>query len=130
MGSQNGVNALKSQWNNADMQNTLEHVKKSFGANADLSGSVSMPSHGWTERDRRAKESNTTKGGETTEDVGTVLTDEDISRIVVEFCKTYPNIKLETQDDNRSISVWTSHQLLASCANKCGRRSLCPDRSC
>jgi hypothetical protein len=111
MGSQAGVNALKTQWQEPGMQNTFEHVKKSFGANADLSGCVSIPSHGWVERERKAKESNKAKGGEITEDVGTVLTDDDISRIVQEFRKTYPNIKLETQDDNRSISVCTFYQL-------------------
>ncbi|KAF1947914.1 hypothetical protein EJ02DRAFT_440078 [Clathrospora elynae] len=105
IGSQNGVNNLKVQWKTPEIQSTFAHVKKSFDANADLSESASIPSYGWTERAQRAKDSKKSKGGESVEDLGATLTDEAIGGIVVEFRKTHPNIKLETQDDNRSIST-------------------------
>jgi hypothetical protein len=105
LGSQNGLNSLKEQWRQPEMQSVFEHVQKSFAANADLSDCVSLPSHGWIERERKAKESTKSKGNESVDDPGVTLSDEDISRIVVEFRKTHPNLKLDTQDDNRSISV-------------------------
>jgi hypothetical protein len=105
LGSQNGLNSLKEQWRQPEMQSTFEHVKKSFAANADLSEIDSIPSHGWIQRERKARESTKSKGNETMDDPGVALSDEDISRIVVEFRKTHPNLKLDTQDDNHSISV-------------------------
>jgi hypothetical protein len=87
------------------MQNTFEHVKKSFTANADLSECVSVPSHGWTERERKAKEFTKTKDSNSVDDLGIILSDEDIFRIVAEYRSTYPNIKLDKHDDNHSLSV-------------------------
>jgi hypothetical protein len=129
-GSQNNLDGLTKQWKDSEMQSTLEHVKESFGANADLSESVSIPSHGWVERARKAKESSESKGSESLEDVGATLTDEDISRIVVEFCKAHPDLKVEAQDDNRSISVWQSHRLENRFAHKHDRRGSYPVLSC
>lgn len=115
-GSQNNLNALTKQWKDPDMQSTFEHVKQSFGANADLSESVSMPSHGWVERARKAKESSKSKGSENVDDTGATLTEEDVSRIVVDFRKAHPTLKVEAQDDDRSIYVWhpyaSNHYLL------------------
>jgi hypothetical protein len=105
IGSQNGLNALKDQWRQPEMQSAFQHVKKSFAANADLSECVSIASHGWIERERKAQESSKSKGGESEEDLGAILSDEDISRIVVEFRKAHPNLKLQTQDNDHSISV-------------------------
>lgn len=96
------------------MQSIFERVKKSVGADADLTASASTPSSGWIERERREKEAK--NGGDRTEsmdEVGDVLTDDHISQIIVEFRKNFPNIKLETQDDNRTISV-RHHLNLAS----------------
>ena len=105
-GSQNNLDELTKQWKDSEMQRTFAYVKDSFSANVDLSESASIPSHGWVERARKAKESSKSKGGESVEDFGATLTDEDISRIVVDFRKAHQNLKVDTQDDNRSISVW------------------------
>lgn len=105
LSSQSGLDTLKSQWKQPDIQHAFEHVRKSFAANADLSECVSIPSHGWVERERKAKESTKNTGGERVEDATAKLSDEDISRIIVEFRKTHPNLKLETHDDDRTISV-------------------------
>jgi hypothetical protein len=121
-GSQNNLDALTKQWKDPEMESTFEYVKQSFDANADLSESVSMPSHGWVERARKAKESSKIKGGESVEDIDASLTEEDISRIVVDFRKTHPNLKVEAQDDERSISVWQSlawRTLFAHTCNRC-----------
>jgi hypothetical protein len=83
----------------------FEHTRKSMAANADLSASRSIPMHGWTEREKKERDSKKSNRIESTDDNSTTLTEEDVSRIVVEFQKTHPNIKLEMQDDNRTISV-------------------------
>jgi len=103
--SSKGLNTFKEQWSETEMQEILEHVKDSLKANPDLSESVSVPSHGWVEREKKARESTKSTGSESVEDTGATLTNEDISRIVVEFHKSHPNLKLETKDDNSSISV-------------------------
>jgi hypothetical protein len=130
LGSQKSLDSLKNQWKQPEMQNTFEHVKQSYGANADLSKSVSIPSHGWIERARKAKESTKSQGGEGVEDVGATLTDEDISRIVVEFRKAHPNLKVETQDDDRSISVWKPRRLESPLTHTHDRCTSFPDPSC
>ncbi|KAI2475355.1 Med27 domain containing protein [Pyrenophora tritici-repentis] len=102
--SSKGLAAFKEQWSETEMQNILNHAKESFKGNPDLTESVSVPSHGWVERERKAKKSTKTKS-EHVEDAGAILTDEEISRIVIEFRKSHPNLKLETTDDNTSIST-------------------------
>ncbi|KAI2478611.1 Med27 domain containing protein [Pyrenophora tritici-repentis] len=89
--SSKGLAAFKEQW-------------RELQGNPDLTESVSVPSHGWVERERKAKKSTKTKS-EHVEDAGAILTDEEISRIVIEFRKSHPNLKLETTDDNTSIST-------------------------
>ena len=54
-------------------------------------------------------ESKKRKRSDVLEDDDASLADEDVSRIVVEFQKTHPKIKLETRDDNRIISVRSTH---------------------
>lgn len=105
MNSQNGIKALGEQWRSSETRNTFAHVKKSYANNADLSGSVSVPSNGWRERERNKTASKPSEPGIYVEEMNTALNDEDVSRIVNEFRKRYPNIKVETQDDNRTISV-------------------------
>ena len=105
LGSQKNLDSLKSQWKSPEVQSTFEHAKQSLSANADLSESVSIPSHGWAERARKAKESTKSQGGENKEDTGAIVTDEDIERIVVEFRKAHPNLKVETHDEDRSIQT-------------------------
>ncbi|CAE7213669.1 hypothetical protein PTNB85_07021 [Pyrenophora teres f. teres] len=103
--SSKGLAAFKEQWSETEMQDILKHVQESFKENPNLSESVSVPSHGWVERERKAKESTKSKGGENVEDAGAILTEEEISRIVIEFRKSHPNLKLETKDGNSSIST-------------------------
>jgi hypothetical protein len=105
IGSQNGIKALNQQWKAPEMQETFEHVKKSFSANADLSARTSVPSHGWVDKHRKAQELQKGQRDEGPEEAGTALTDEDFVRIVDEFHNTYPNIKLKTQEGNRTIAV-------------------------
>ena len=68
-----------------------------------------MPSHGWIERERHERESRNGGGEHTTvNDQIRSLSDEDISVIVKEFQVAHPNIKLETQNNGRSITVRTA----------------------
>lgn len=76
-----------------------------MGANSDLSASASIPTYGWVARERRTHQAKDGSHKDKTEEVGNVLSDEEISQIIIEFRKTYPNVKLETHDDNRQIKV-------------------------
>ncbi|KAF1837282.1 hypothetical protein BDW02DRAFT_157558 [Decorospora gaudefroyi] len=105
IGSQKGLEALKSQWMQHETQSVFEHVKKSFSADANLSESVTMPSHGWRERARKARESIKKTEGDSVEDIGATLTDEHLSQIIADFSQTHPNLKMEIRDDKRSILV-------------------------
>lgn len=130
LGSQNGLNALKDQWKLPEVQSTFEHVKQSYGANADLSESVSVPSHGWVERARKAKKITNKSGSDVVEESGTIITDDDISRVVVEFRKTHPGLKLETHDDDHSIHVQSSHPWQTSPFSLYDRFNLFPALPC
>ncbi|KAF1842484.1 uncharacterized protein K460DRAFT_409892 [Cucurbitaria berberidis CBS 394.84] len=105
VGSQNDLKNLHEAWRSPETQRTLEQVKLSLTKNADLAASASIPSHGWVERERREGVLKKENRSETVEDFGNILTDEDIAGIVVGFQKTYTNIKLETRDENCSIST-------------------------
>ena len=111
LSSQNGLNALKDRWKLPELQSTFEHVKQSFDANPDLSESVSIPSHGWIEREREAKKSTSRTRSDKVEDSGAIFTDSDVSRVVAEFRNAHPNLKVEMSDDNHSIHVWISPRL-------------------
>ena len=91
------------------MQEMLAHTKKSYEANPDLSTSASVPSHGWIERERRERESRKGNGQHAAvEDQGDRLDNEKISRIIAQVQEAQPSIKLEAQNDNRSITVRNS----------------------
>jgi len=105
IGSQNGIKDLHESWRSQEAQQLFEHTAKSLAGNPDLSASVSIPSYGWTERDKKEREEKKSSPSEVVEESTPALTAEDIAQILVEFNKTYPNIKLETQDDNHTISV-------------------------
>jgi hypothetical protein len=103
-GSQNDVKMLGEEWRGTETQLVFEHTKKSFASNADLSASKSIPSHGWIEREKKertVKRSNSSEGADENRDA----TLEDVSQVLVEFQKAHPNIKLDTQDNNRTITV-------------------------
>ncbi|KAF2633721.1 hypothetical protein BU25DRAFT_11720 [Macroventuria anomochaeta] len=106
IGSQTGIKALNDTWRAPDVQEMLAHTKKSYEANPDLSTSTSVPSHGWIERERRERESRKGNGKHTAvENQGDRLDSEKISRIIAEIQEAQPNVKLEAQNDNRSITA-------------------------
>jgi hypothetical protein len=87
----------------------LTHAKKSLETNPDLAACASVPSHGWVERERRERELRKGNGEHApANDQNYTLNDEDISRITTDFQKAHPNIKLEIQDNNRSLTVRVS----------------------
>jgi hypothetical protein len=98
------------------MQALFEHTKKSLSANSDLVASNSIPAYGWTERDQRTRDSNGPSDRESTDESSLALTDEDISQALADFHKTHPVIKLETQENNRTIVV---SQPISTCACLC-----------
>jgi hypothetical protein len=105
LGSQEGIKSLNEHWKSPETRSIFEHTKKSLAANGDLSASQSIPPYGWIEREKKERDSKKSSRSESTDESSTSLTEEEISRIVVDFQKAYPNIKLETQDDNCKISV-------------------------
>ncbi|KAF1921057.1 mediator complex subunit 27-domain-containing protein [Ampelomyces quisqualis] len=104
VGSQNDVKLLKEQWRAVETQLVFEHAKKSFAANTDLSASKSTPSHGWTEREKE-RSTKRNNSSESLDESRSNSATEDVPQILVEFQKAHPSIKLETQDDNRTIST-------------------------
>jgi hypothetical protein len=105
IGSQNDVKMLNGQWRGTDTQIVFEHTKKSFAANADLSASKSIPSYGWTEREKKERTVKRNSSSESADETRANSALEDVPQILVEFQKAHPSIKLETPDDNRTISV-------------------------
>jgi hypothetical protein len=106
IGSQNGIKGLNDTWKSPEVQEMLAHTKKSYEANRDLSASTSVPSHGWTERERRERESRKGNGARiAVEDQSDKLDDERLPQIVAQVKEAHANIKLELQNDNRSITV-------------------------
>ncbi|KAH7401065.1 mediator complex subunit 27-domain-containing protein [Phaeosphaeria sp. MPI-PUGE-AT-0046c] len=99
LGSQDGIKALNEQWKDNQTQALFEHTRKSLAASTDLAASVSTPSYGWTERDRKMRDSKTPSDRESVDESILTLTDEDISQALADFQK----ISLETQDNNRII---------------------------
>jgi hypothetical protein len=105
LGSQAGIKSLNEHWKGPETRSIFEHTKKSLAANRDLSASQSIPPYGWIEREKKERDSKKSSRSESTDESSTSLTEEEISRIIVDFQEAYPNITLETQDDNRKILV-------------------------
>jgi len=105
IGSQNGIKILQEQWRSAEAQNLFEHSRKSLTTNADLSASTSIPSHGWTERERRQYQAKKNSGDESADESGATLTNEEVLRIISEVQETWPSSKVDIQDDMYTISV-------------------------
>jgi hypothetical protein len=117
-GSQNGIKTLHEQWRSAEIMDTFEYTRKSLAGNADLSASRSIPRHGWTEREVKGRDTTKSSRSESTEENNASLTDDDIVRIVADFQKSHPSIKLEYQDENHTISVrciWTMFLHVLTC---------------
>ena len=94
---------MHDSWKSPETQGTFEHVRKSYGANADLAASASIPSHGWAERERREGKSKKGSKTESVEEFDAALAEEDITRIIEDVQKACPTIKLESQDDRVSV---------------------------
>jgi hypothetical protein len=105
IGSQNGIKALGDTWKAQEMQTLFGHVATSLAANNDLSARTLVPTYGWVDKQRKAQESQKGERDERPEEVVAALTDDEFSRIITEFHNTYPNIKLKTQEGNRTITV-------------------------
>lgn len=105
LGSQDGIKALNEQWKDTQTQSLFEHTKKSLAANNDLAASASIPSYGWTERDKKMRDSKAPSDRKSADESSLALTDEDISQAIADFQKSHTVIKLEPQDNNRTIVV-------------------------
>ena len=103
--AQNGTTNLSEQWKDPKTQEIFEHVKQSLKANTNLSASASIPAHGWAERVRKRGESKKSTGKDSLEETTSILTDQQVSGILEEFQKRYPQIKLDTQDGNGKLRV-------------------------
>lgn len=67
---------------------------------------TSVPSFGWVERERRERESRKGNGEHTAvEDQSDNLNEERMSHVIAEVQKAHPDVKLEPQDNSRSITV-------------------------
>lgn len=96
---------LHESWKTPEIQETLEYVRKSHAANSDLAPCTSEPVYGWVGIERRSKETRPRAHKNKADEVGHTLSDAEIAQIIVEFQKKHPNLKLETQDENRTITT-------------------------
>ncbi|KAH7077987.1 hypothetical protein BKA63DRAFT_276557 [Paraphoma chrysanthemicola] len=103
LGSQSAVKSLHENWKDPSIQKAFEYTNQSYAENMDLTESRSIPAHGWIEREKKERSSIKSSRSDSTDESVSTLTDEDVNRIVEDFQKTYPGIKLETQDENRAI---------------------------
>jgi hypothetical protein len=124
MGTQSDIESLRVHWKSDETQKIFAHTTKSFATNPDLSACASIPAYGWTEREQKENKAKNSSCRGSEDNINTIITDEDISQIIVDFQKTHPNIKLDLQDENRTILVrYFQHKFTTS--NKSCRRDLC-----
>lgn len=114
IGSQNEIKSFRNQWHDQDTQAIFDHARKSMGQNPDLSASAQVQQYGWIEKESREKEAALLRkdGAQEAEEAQVALTQEDISRILDDFHKTYPNLNLTTENGNHNIMVRAACHLL------------------
>ncbi|KAF2241601.1 hypothetical protein BU26DRAFT_174172 [Trematosphaeria pertusa] len=107
IGSQNEIKSFRNQWHDQDTQAIFDHARKSMGQNPDLSASAQVQQYGWIEKESREKEAALLRkdGAQEAEEAQVALTQEDISRILDDFHKTYPNLNLTTENGNHNIMI-------------------------
>ncbi len=106
VGSQNGIKSLNDSWKSPEIQGVFEYVKRSLDANPNLAESATIPSRGWVQAEQGQRQSKKQDDqSENPEASDVLITDDEISQVILDFQKTYPDIKLNSQNDNHSISV-------------------------
>lgn len=123
IGAQNGIKSLQEEWKGVETQNVFEHTRKSLVANTDLSASTSIPSHGWTERERKARKSKKDNHVERTDEV--TLTDANVTRLIGEVKQAWPSLKVESQENNHIISVGSWSHADSAIANEASQGTIC-----
>lgn len=105
--SQNEIKNFRNQWQSPEIQSVYEHARGSLNANSDLSASAQVQRYGWIEKEAKGKRAATRRkdGAQKSEKKQEALTQEDISRIVEDFRKTYPKIPLIAKNENRDLTV-------------------------
>lgn len=116
IGSQNNIKDFRAQWQSQEIQSILDHTKESLNANSDLSAGAELPRYGWTHDEVAEKENaprmkhRIKKGGEHPSSIGK----EEIARILEDFQKANPQLKVVTKGDNRDLMVRQSARGSAS----------------
>jgi hypothetical protein len=98
---------FRNEWQNPEMQSILQHTKQSFAADADLSVGAQVPRYGWQQSvaaERKAA-GRRRAGVQPLDAPQTHLSKQEITKILEDFHKTYPSIKIDTKDDHRDITV-------------------------
>jgi hypothetical protein len=89
------------------VQNLLEHSSNSFTANSDLSAGAQVPRYGWKQSHVANQEPSSRKknDGKASNDVSGSLDKDEIGRILDDFRKANPPIKVATKDNNQDLMV-------------------------
>ncbi|KAF2788479.1 hypothetical protein K505DRAFT_366434 [Melanomma pulvis-pyrius CBS 109.77] len=103
--SQNDIRSIRNHWHSQDVQSIFEHTTQSLNKNSDLTASANVPRYGWVKAQTKEKEAARRKndGVQKLEDTVVNLTNEDVTRDILEFQKTHTNIKALTKDDNQNL---------------------------
>lgn len=102
-----GIKSLRTQWHSSETQELFEHAKESLSKNADLSAAGQVSQYGWTERAASQREAAKRKdqGKKVKEEVHVSLSKEEVARMVEEFRKKHPSIKVHAALGGNNFTV-------------------------
>lgn len=105
--SQRDMKTFKALWQSPETQDILEHTRKSATANPDLSEGAQVPQYGWIEKEAREKEAEKNKGevDEVMEDTRAHISKDERERVLAQWKKTNPLIKVEEGPEGREIRI-------------------------
>ncbi|KAJ4349980.1 uncharacterized protein N0V89_008601 [Didymosphaeria variabile] len=105
--AQRDMKTFRSQWHGQETQSILEHARKSATVNPDLSAGVQVQQYGWIEKEEKEREAaNISRDGEErAEDTSIRVTQEERERVVEQWRKTYPSIKMVEKNEGKQLLI-------------------------
>ncbi|KAL1609858.1 hypothetical protein SLS60_001523 [Paraconiothyrium brasiliense] len=105
--AQRDMKTFRSQWQGQEMQSILERARKSATVNPDLSAGARVQQYGWIEKEKKEKDAaNISRDGdERAEDTSVRVTQEERERVVEQWKKTYPSIKMQEKNEGKQLLI-------------------------
>ncbi|KAF2872223.1 hypothetical protein BDV95DRAFT_543900 [Massariosphaeria phaeospora] len=107
VGSQNGIKLFRAQWHSEEVQSAFEHSKQSFNRNSDLSAATQVPPYGWIQAEIATQKVSKRKRTEEQidDDKYVALPQDEVFRLVHEFSKIHPVIKVGSKDKHSDLMI-------------------------